>query len=372
MELNIKHNDKLPKNLEALTSFRFVAALLVFIFHAGMLAEFQLGYLGVSFFFILSGFILSYNYERKLSNINEFQLKRFYIARISKIYPIHLLTFLLAIPYYFFIPLKHEPILYVFQALTNVALIHSFIPFGNISFNGVSWSLSNELFFYAMFPLLLIYSLKKIKNGLKTLIIVISLWLTMVFVYTFLLSNGNISTWFSYYFPVTRLFEFYVGIIAGLLFIRYSSKIEVKFSKFICTMLELLSIVSIIAIVKFSVNIDQNLRYGLIFLPACTFLIFIFGIQKGLLSSFMSSKKLCYLGQISFSFYMIHNLVLSYIFYLWSPNINKSLLMGICLIITIILSSILFHFFEEPMRLRIRDYYNNKFTKGSQKHKKAI
>ena len=138
--------------LNSLTSFRFFAVLLVFIFHVGISSKYQTGYVGVSFFFILSGFILTYNYKLTFKQeLDIYEIKKFYIARIVKVYPIHILTFFLVVPYYFLIPLKHEPILYIFQAMTNLTLIHSFIPFGNISFNGVSWNLSNELFFTCFF-----------------------------------------------------------------------------------------------------------------------------------------------------------------------------------------------------------------------------
>ncbi|MFJ8257599.1 acyltransferase family protein [Peribacillus asahii] len=132
--------------LNTLTSFRFIAALMVFLFHSGIWKTYQLGYTGVTFFFILSGFILAYNYSERFHVLDSSKLKKFYIARFAKIYPLHFLTFFLAIPYYFIVPLNHSPIMYVFQGITNITLIQSYLPVGNVSFNGVSWSLSNELF----------------------------------------------------------------------------------------------------------------------------------------------------------------------------------------------------------------------------------
>ncbi|NWQ39152.1 hypothetical protein MLOOGBEN_00390 [Bacillus sp. EB106-08-02-XG196] len=55
--------NRVDTKLNTLTSFRFIGALLVFIFHAGLLKDYKTGFLGVSFFFVLSGFILVYNYS---------------------------------------------------------------------------------------------------------------------------------------------------------------------------------------------------------------------------------------------------------------------------------------------------------------------
>ena len=57
--------------LNSLTSFRFLAALMVFVFHLGLLQQYQLGAAGVSFFFVLSGFILAYNYHSKMKSLTK-------------------------------------------------------------------------------------------------------------------------------------------------------------------------------------------------------------------------------------------------------------------------------------------------------------
>lgn len=359
--------------LDTLTSFRFFAAVLVFIFHVGIFTKYQTGYLGVSFFFILSGFILAYSYSNKVKTLSHLELKNFYIARFAKIYPIHILTFFLAIPYYFFIPLKHEPILYVFQAFTNILLIQSFIPFGNISFNGVSWSLSDELFFYALFPFLIVISFKCLKSIKGMLIFSLSLWLAIViFISNFFSEINDFNTWFTYYFPVIRIVEFIVGITIGLVFLEIKNNFS-KFSSIFYSFLEISAITLLIMIVIISPDFIQNLRYGLIYTPFLAFLIFAFSFQKGYISKLISKRIFVYLGEISFSFYMIHNLVLSYIFFLWKPNIEAYLLITSCFIISLILSSILYHFFEEPMRYKVKNSLSKiEFSQFKDKVEKAL
>lgn len=56
---------------------------------------FKEGFVGVSFFFVLSGFIIAYNYQKKLSE-SKMTKRSFWVARIARIYPLHVLTLLIA------------------------------------------------------------------------------------------------------------------------------------------------------------------------------------------------------------------------------------------------------------------------------------
>ena len=156
--------------------------------------------------------------------------------------------------------------------------------------------------------------------------------------------NSGFITWLSYYFPGVRVFEFIIGIILGLLFFKVKEK-GLRLSKLVFNLLEISSIFSLITIVVLSPSLTQNLRYSLIYIPFLSSIIFIYAFQKGIFSHIFSKKIFVYLGEISFSFYMIHNLVLSYIYFLWKPNIPSTLLIFICLILSIALSSLLYHLF---------------------------
>jgi peptidoglycan/LPS O-acetylase OafA/YrhL len=350
-------SDKIVK-LDSLTSFRFLAAFTVFLHHVNVFSKYQIGYLGVGFFFMLSGFILVYNYHDKLNSLNLYQSKKFFIARIAKIYPIHIFTFLLAIPYYFFIPLKHEPFLYVFQAFTNLILIHSFIPFGNISFNGVSWSLSDEMFFYTVFPFIL-YCFYKFKIKIANLVILFTAGLVTL---TIIALNTPRSDWFFYFFPGVRIIEFIGGMILGIIFLK-TRRFLFNRSAIIFSVLEFSVLCLLIFTVSQSIQVNQNLRYGLVFIPVLMLLIYVFAFQKGRLSKFLSKKLFIYLGNISFSFYMVHNLILSYILFLWNPNINSVVLICACLILAVFSSSLLFHFIEEPMRKKVKNSLEERLLK---------
>ena len=81
--------------INTLTSLRIFFALMVFGAHCYVLDTsfdahfFKEGFVGVSFFFVLSGFIIAYNYQEKL--LTKTTTKRtFWVARIARIYPLHL------------------------------------------------------------------------------------------------------------------------------------------------------------------------------------------------------------------------------------------------------------------------------------------
>ena len=81
------------EELKPLTALRFFAALLVFLFHVPQTMvvayAFTFGYAGVGFFFLLSGFILTYSYQRVFDGMpNSAAIVSFYVSRIARIYPL--------------------------------------------------------------------------------------------------------------------------------------------------------------------------------------------------------------------------------------------------------------------------------------------
>lgn len=88
--------------IDSLTSLRFIFAIMVFGAHCYVIDSFfsthffKEGFVGVSFFFVLSGFIIAYNYQKRLSE-NKITKRTFWVARIARIYPLHWLTLLIAV-----------------------------------------------------------------------------------------------------------------------------------------------------------------------------------------------------------------------------------------------------------------------------------
>jgi peptidoglycan/LPS O-acetylase OafA/YrhL len=151
--------------LHALTSVRFFAALLVVLFHFGgpllghapkpVVNVVAAGYVGVSFFFVLSGFVLAYAYAR-LDRSDVGALRAFYAARIARIYPAYLLSIVAIAPF------AARSIVAdgapdglgraVGSGVAALALLQGWFPATVGAWNFPAWSLSAELLFYALFP----------------------------------------------------------------------------------------------------------------------------------------------------------------------------------------------------------------------------
>ncbi|WP_223830473.1 acyltransferase family protein [Nocardiopsis quinghaiensis] len=227
-----------PANLPSLTGLRFFAAFAVFLFHislsaspipphdpinpfanpavAGTLEKVFLnaGYIGVSFFFVLSGFVLAWSARPGQSVLS------FWRRRMVKIFPNHLVVFALSLVLF-----AGAAITSVWHWLPNLFLVHTFFPQPEISLSmsPPSWSLGSELLFYLMFPLL-IGPVKRIRER--------ALWLwagaavagtvVLQLVVTHLIPDTPTSAitpisdtqfWFGYLFPPGRLFEFVLGML---------------------------------------------------------------------------------------------------------------------------------------------------------------
>src|SRR5580765_6799201 len=146
--------------LPALTGIRFYAALLVFLSHVPLIpgmdrmAEhhlvFDAGVVGVSFFFVLSGFILTYNYADVFSlSLGHHDYRKFVWDRLTKIYPVHCSITLLMIPLQLLSP--NLPLDWR-AAPVHLLLAQCFWPSPEPPFykylNVPSWSISCEWFFY--------------------------------------------------------------------------------------------------------------------------------------------------------------------------------------------------------------------------------
>lgn len=351
--------------IKPLTSLRFVFALMVFLSHMpfaslppGSLirtlydAVFYEGFLGVSFFFILSGFILAYNYEHKIL-AGRITKRDFWVARFARIYPLHIVTMLVAIPVYLF-ELKGES-MRLDALLANVSLTQSFSPNPYIffSFNSVSWSISDEAFFYLSFPFL-IWGFVKLNRNLTILIACIA-----VTVLICLLPQHQVH-WWVYISPLTRIVDFTLGIGLFTLYEKWNNRISVRAANY----LEILSLVTFAAFFLVHTHISIKFRYSCYYWPSMVLIIFSFSLQKGLVSRLISGRWCILLGEISFAFYMVHASVLRY--YRWmDPGYqarNPYLLVIVLLGITIGLSYIAHAYIEMPLNRWIKEKLSGKRT----------
>ncbi len=211
--------------IDALTFLRFIAAFIVVIFHYGRgtgLASiatplFVSGPEMVTFFFVLSGFVLmiAYYAENK-------PMKSYFLARIARIVPIYLLA-LLAICYFSY---SKKGIDDYTALILNMTFLQSWFPPYALSLNTPAWSLSVEAFFYLTFPVIL-FIIKSTKvDPRKFLFIMFAVWLCTQAILTNLLNSRfylgaqTESHNLIFHFPLSHYCSFLLGVAGGYTFIR--------------------------------------------------------------------------------------------------------------------------------------------------------
>lgn len=143
--------------LAPLTSLRFFAAFAIVVHHAAghfLPIEILMGWpldQGVSFFFVLSGFVLTHAYSDL--TFTRTDLQNFFVARIARIWPAHIFAIVILLTLVGTSRVDGAPPSF----LLNVLLLQGWVPVKDIffSFNGLSWTVSTELGFYVLFPLLI-------------------------------------------------------------------------------------------------------------------------------------------------------------------------------------------------------------------------
>jgi peptidoglycan/LPS O-acetylase OafA/YrhL len=291
--------------IRPLTSLRFVFAFMVFCYHCLFYKDtaslgFKLytlimgeGFIGVSFFFILSGFILSLNYAQRFKE-ETITPRHFWILRFARIYPLYLLTLLLAVPFYL-----NDPALGAKLAVCT-AMLQSWIPDGHWAFtlNKPAWSLSVEAFFYALFPLI-IGRLMRMRGWLFMLPAAILLILALAMTFTPLEWQRPVF----YFNPVGRLGEFLLGIALY----RFWADRAVRTSGFWRdTMLELAAILLFCIFFALHLKVPIVYRLSVYYWVPMAVLLYVFSRSDGGFSKLLSVPVFVLLGNASYAFYLLH------------------------------------------------------------------
>ncbi len=143
------------RHIATLQSMRFIFCMLIFIHHylnnLGINSFYYGGDAGVTFFFILSGFVLSIGSGASVED-RTFRYLQFLRKRLAKIYPLHLVTFTIALCMSFVAGVKFniiKTLLHVFM-LQEFTLSEDMLKYGT----GLSWFLGTLFFCYLLFPFL--------------------------------------------------------------------------------------------------------------------------------------------------------------------------------------------------------------------------
>ena len=393
------------EDLPALTGIRFVAAisillnhLLLHIFPAGEYPQLApalrgSGVLGMNLFFILSGFIIHYNYGRTLRILSPRPYFDFFAARIARLYPLFIIFF----AYEF----CTEDYILTASETTRGALLSALPRFVTMSQtwayglinnstsvaysyanSSITWSISTEFMMYGIYPLILLTLLPE-KDSTLLRIMKFTIGTALVsFGMKWLINHPEVpdafgikhygatagfeanpvhsfAFWLLFLSPYMRIFEFLIGAFCAHLFVsRAKNPIETP-EKIVISGLSSLSVLVIAATylpTQFHLAWVDSLFTWLGYYPFLAILIYSAARwQSGWTSRAFAWRPLVWCGDASYSIYLIHIVVYNK-FGHHSENLLASTLRAFASIALIILiARILYEWVEMPMRKWMRN-----------------
>ena len=394
-----------------LTSVRFFAAFMVVLYHyEKLIADFfpapmknaiHHGFVGVSFFFILSGYILGSNYYDKFSDSSYSPAERkrqridFFWARLARIYPLYLVSILVMVPRVFMNPANDphpEHIQFFFahpmwSVLGHVFALQSFDHRIGEIFNAPTWSISTEFLFYFCFPLIVPRVARVQTKRLAATIFALFL-LGMIFpiayhsgVFPMLAKrlglgytadfDNQLNQWIRMMF-LFRLPEFVMGVLCFRWYreILVSSR-EQSVSRFgWVSCIAGLLFLGFICLQPGSEVEKTALLSGQVlgvpfFLSAVLFLV----LSRGVLVRFLSLPWLVLLGEASFALYLIHLPIKQFVRFILPRvlhiNPETPWVLAITIVFTIILSIPVFKYLETPARKILMKWRKERISKLS-------
>jgi peptidoglycan/LPS O-acetylase OafA/YrhL len=256
----------------------------------------------VTLFFVLSGFILTYNYADMFRDgVSGASYKRFIWDRLTKIFPVHLLTLLLVLPIAALSP--HQPL--DWRAVPfHLLLLQCFWPSSTPAFakylNVPSWSISCEWFFYLLAPVAMFLVLGKSRRWVP--VVVAMGYACGLGFFLWHGQSDDARFYFVSWFAPSRCVDFLVGIFLARVFLMSSGQKLV----WISGPAQATGIVLLIVAAVYRQYAAWPLWGGLLYLPGAVLLVLGLAYGRGFFVAHLSRPWLKRLGTATFSLYLIH------------------------------------------------------------------
>ncbi|QNE79669.1 acyltransferase family protein (plasmid) [Streptomyces finlayi] len=306
--------------LPSLSGLGFVAICMVLVSHVGISLvlrvdptaqtlwsyDYKLGVMGFTFFFVLTGFALTWVHEADVD------ARRFLRRRFARVFPAHLITITAAL----LLAVGAGVALSVWRTVPTLLLVQNWIPDQEVVLtgnpNGPTWALSCALLFYAMFPWTnrLVRRIRPERLWMPALasvvlLITVPLLATLLPAEPLLVNTPDswLQTWFVGYLPVTRMLEFLLGVfVARMVATRRWHGPGVIVSV-------LLSVAGLVASASMH---GESSGFAVTAVPLALLIAAVARRESAGRRTFFGSRPMTVLGQISFCAYLVHWVVISY------------------------------------------------------------
>ncbi|MCC8996342.1 MAG: acyltransferase [Nitrosomonas sp.] len=369
------------KEIRSHTSLRGWAALMVVFVHFRSFLHSSIdpdeftfflykGYLWVDFFFILSGFVMAYVYDiEHPKRYSMYDAMHYLIARIARIYPLHLITLVATVLFFILLALINwslgeeaccvldDSLRTAESLVANLVLIHAWGMFDWVTWNFPSWSLSAEFFCYLIFATLL-----TIDSDKRKLVLVALLCMGALFYCLCIAASNDVNE--NFRLSIVRAASaFTIGMI---LFI--GRKAISTLSDRCLTFIQITACITLFLVLH--VGLADVLAIGLMALIVLTT-----WEDRGFLCQCLHARYIHTLGLLSFSIYMWHYLIKFIAKQDWEnltgipvqSSVTGSLLFVACMIGLVMPIAICsYRYLEIPTRkwisLRLTDLLENKYV----------
>jgi peptidoglycan/LPS O-acetylase OafA/YrhL len=362
-----------------LNGLRFLAAFVVAICHVEQ-RKMDLGFanffnhyffynaagLGVTLFFVLSGFLITYLLLVEKNKCGRISLKSFYIRRILRIWPLYYLIVILAcfiLPHIPLFDLRGEEIYntdFAFRLLMLLLILPNVLHItgSDVPYSGQTWSIGVEEQFYLIWP----FIFQRVKKYYLTLMLLIVLIVLLANGFLYIANNcftnqqkqysGAYKTlhFIGEYFTFFRISSMAIGGIgACLLFFNHRLK-----AVFVNPAAELAAWVALVVLMMLRVKISYVYHE----FYSCLFFVIILNACSGrsVLHNVLENRVINYCGKISYGIYMYHGIVIVVMikfFYRYlgvSFNWWQTILLDIFVVSgTVFIAALSYRFFESPL-----------------------
>ncbi|WP_313029294.1 acyltransferase family protein [Massilia alkalitolerans] len=297
--------------LNQLAGLRGICAWWVVFFHSLELMQASIprpvarflseGYLAVDLFFLLSGFVIFLSYHASLMKNFPQSVGKFYWNRFARIYPLHVVMLggylLLFAAFHFFSSSGSAPASYTWSAFfQSLFLVHMWVG-SDLTWNVPSWSISSEWFVYLFFPLMA-YGLRKMRGGVPVHLLTIAAAALLLYLIYTASGTASLGADIPRMALVRTLLEFLMGVLIGSLYVNHKDFLE-KYRN--------LSLAGFVVLC--TLYAGTSLADYTIIPVAFAFLIAYLSVTSSWITRTLSHPWLVYLGEISYSTYMVHYLI---------------------------------------------------------------
>lgn len=276
---------------------------------------FNNGGFSVTFFILLSGFVITLGYKENFKQLTKKNYIAFIKSRIRKLYPLYCVTMLYAFFFEIFTgnDISHKSILKLFNALTMTQTLT--VEYYD-AFNSALWYISCLFVLYLLTPLFLKF-LSKIGNCTKAVVLMLVLLycgvLGQIKLFKLIVENEvfDYRTAFILFYgtPYCRVLPYFIG--GGGAAILFEKLYFVKIDTRSATAVEILSILGAAGTYFWGITKERYICVNWLYIPVLLAVIFVFSFQQGRISEFLAEEKNQRLGRFSMYLYMLHYVIIN-------------------------------------------------------------